>query len=142
MTTIVEFLLARLDETETAAKAAGWASSDAWALTDGCLITDGTGCDITINTDIRDGDSFGDHSQRIDKLVRHMVRHDPEYTLRHVEAHRRIITHMGSFFGPVEITGSGSQVAFDAIKAQYRNLLKYFAGPYAHHPDYDPAWRP
>lgn len=131
MTTIVDFLHARYNEIEASAKAAGWATADAWALTDGCNLTDGAGNDIRVDTDPRDDDSYGSHADRIATITRHLARHDPEYALRLVEAHRAILTETA----PVVADGGDGDYRLERV-------LKHLALPFAHHPDYREEWKP
>ncbi len=71
------------------------------------------------------------------RVLDHVIRHDPGRVLREVEAKRRIVAHLASVsLSPWPISLP------DGYLEDAARLLKLLALPYADHPDYLPEWRP
>ncbi|HEY9367551.1 DUF6221 family protein [Streptomyces sp.] len=125
--TLVEFLTARLDEDEQAARECGgapWSAPipgmvhvDAKAIADNKLAWGQLGYVATVERE---------HDRQ------HIARHDPARVLREVEAKRRIIEECEPGFNP-----PNAQAKYTA-----ETVLQCLALPYADHPDYDEDWRP
>ena len=152
--TIVEFLRARYDEDEAAARAA--AAGGAWRYEDGDSVGAWTLYDehwtiASLRTYRHEAYEYANrmpafrHPAYVDADAngRHIARHDPARVLREVEAHRRILAmhwpHK-SFRGDVVTCGfcAGDGAAEDWPCPHVRLL----AMPYDSHPDYDPSWSP
>lgn len=121
--TLVEFLRARLDEDDAAAREA-WAPNWPDPLT--WFSEEETVGRVDEHWDI---DSFGSAGLKAD--ARHIARHDPARVLAEVDAKRRIVAFLDPKDAP---PGEG---AFIADK-----VLRLLALPYAGRSDYDPEWRP
>jgi hypothetical protein len=111
--TLTEFLTARFDEDEAAARALDWMPR--WVMAD-------------------------DLPNAQPGVVDHIVRHDPARVLAEVDAKRQIVTEYERGLGrrrdhPGDPASAGALLALHAIA----HLL---ALPYADHPDYDEVWRP
>ncbi|MDQ8040629.1 DUF6221 family protein [Cellulosimicrobium sp. XJ-DQ-B-000] len=126
--TLTDFLLARIAEDETTAQDAepGPWTLDREHLPQAIIGADG-------DPVIRAAKGDRDWTFQTSQVAYHVVRHDPERVLAECESKRRIIEH------------EEARPAKD-----YRPLppdadtpvLRLLALPYAHHPDYDKAWRP
>lgn len=126
---LVEFLRARLDEDDEAARdAAGWDPTGS-SRAAGLWRRDG------INSVIDSSDRlviYGDGPEPTDAQAEHIARHDPARVLREVEAKRRIvetiIRHSEEGWGSLDI---GHLVVRD---------LAPLAAVYSDHPEYQPHW--
>ncbi|WP_327329854.1 DUF6221 family protein [Streptomyces sp. NBC_01201] len=129
MDNLVQFLRARLDEDEQAARAAMWdEQSDVWtarppqARYERYIVADY--CDdgvVAVAPENADPDGVG----------RHIARHDPARALRNVDAARKRLVELSD--------------AIEAGRDSYdlaATLLPYELLPYADHPDYRDDWRP
>lgn len=141
MTTIVEFILARLAERETSALAATWDDGDGtsrqWGATNApswgnYAIADGNDERVAIVCAV-DVES--------EAAATHIALNDPKSVLADIAMQRKTLNHMASFFKPIGVLDQASRVSFDAIKAQYRRLIGYMAARYASHPDFREEWR-
>lgn len=141
MNDVIEFLRARLDEDEQAARAAGW---HRWVLVDDEISTVGNGR-LVVRLE-RDYDGP------------HITRHDPARVLREVDAKRRIV----ELHGPLQLPATNYrptmlQCEYCASLCHSRSGLgcdqpidapwpcdtvRLMALPYADHPDFDESWRP
>jgi hypothetical protein len=142
---LVEFIRARLDEDEAAARAAqtkhpwddGYESFD--ELANGMLVGDG-------QASVNDGHTLGarpivvvqeewTYPPHGFELVEHIARHDPARVLREVEAKRRILDEVHPNFEAAEEEAG-------VISGGPDLLLRLLAALYVDHPDYRDGWRP
>lgn len=143
MNELVEFLRARLDEDDRAARAATagpWRhSSDkhhhepgtprfSEAVFAGAAGKAATCVATTGETD--DPQSMADAA--------YIARQDPARVLREVEAKRTIL----AMHAPSERTEYGAQVCSRCSDLSPCDTLRLLALPYSDHPDYDESWRP
>lgn len=130
MTTLVEFLRARLDER----KAQAWAATDGpWRVaaegSEGSRIAPDYG---DIRTKSRWIAIIDGRVQPEDgRNARHIVANDPSYVLADIAAKRRIVDYLGHTLK--------NEMGWDGMD-EY--VLECLALPFAAHPDYDPSWRP
>ncbi len=129
---IVEFLLARIEEDEALARSASpgpWhvdAESTEVLAVDGIVVADG----------------FALSGPQTRATTAHIARHDPTRVLAECAAKRQTVAY---FAEEIEYTGLDRQRMTDD---QFRRVLDaertlgWLAQPYADHPDFDPAWRP
>ena len=135
---LVEFLRARLDEDEAAAKAAAEFPGRHWDFSNG-----GEGRE-------RDGILWDDdHANVIGWLddhlacAAHAARHDPRRTLREVEAKRRIMgRHHANEDGMCEGCPTSEITMEPQIEIGECPELRDLAAVYTEHPDYQPGWKP
>lgn len=114
--TIVDFLNARLDEEQAAARAA---APGPWRADGGSAkVFDGAGTPVA---------EAGDSPATAD----HIARHDPERVLREVALRRRIVREVEEY-----TRFSRDRLAGD-MAAQ---VLGALAGAYSGHPDHRPEW--
>jgi len=122
---LTEFLLARIDEDEDAARAAVEVADKqhAWWV-------DGPGSTSDKWWVYATGENF-QHKAVAD----HIARHDPARVLRECEAKRRIVAAYLA-----ERRGAGTTAIYvgDALE----EVLGDLAAPYANHPDYRQEWKP
>ena len=136
--TIVEFVNARLNEEERAAKAAG---AGQWtADTEIRTVRDGAGVWVLGE----DGDpvatarfAFDASGEGIDPraIGGHIARHDPARVLREVAAKRAILRE---YTDAVDLWERESE-APDSVAA-LEAVTRHMAAAHSDHPDYDPAW--
>jgi hypothetical protein len=126
--TLVEFLLARLDEDEAVARAAwtpNWPDPLSWFVEEELVGRMDAEMDI---------EHFGSAGTKAD--ARHIARHDPARVLAEVAAKRAILDKHRSL----------PRASLDYRKGQlhaYDMVLRLLALPYAgHHPDYQEEWKP
>jgi len=147
--TIAEFLRARLNEAEQAAREAG---ADAWAHGGGRTVSwqRGSAHGFVAFVDIVPAGE-------------HIARHDPARVLRDIETKRRIIAEHVPWPERGHLTGIWAEpdpmcsvcvsmvMDEDAGGNRFRDLrheawpcptLRLLALPHAEHPDYQPEWRP
>jgi len=130
---ITEFLRARLDEDEKAARAAG---GHVWGA-------------MVVNEVHLDADVLRDHpelrsQQRIASTERpdqqdYIARHDPARALREVETKRRILDYCEKSRWVRNQTGEGDAYRVGETDA-YETVVHQLAAVYADHPDFDPDW--
>jgi len=125
MTSLSEFLRARITEDEEVAREASRVretrTGDQWERSvhvyeDEVLVVGAT-----------------ERSRLVGKVHRgatHIARHDPARVLAECEAKRRIVADLAPFLGETPLGYLAAQV------------LEDLAAPYADHPDYQPEWRP
>lgn len=129
MSDIVQFLRARLDEDERLALATGpdeyarrWAVRDSmWS----CTVIDGNG-DIVVY----------DEGAPTREEAEHIARQDPARTLRRVAAHRAILAEYEDIT-PCDCCGRRDR---EYAGAALTIVVKYLAGQWSDHPDYDQSW--
>lgn len=148
--TLTEFLLARIDADERAAREATAGESGVWV--DSLAETgDGENIFFTVTDEQRLDDDYGyfvDLTARYGKGGReraeHIARHDPARVLAECESKRRVVAlHSRGHECPhsedgghADWYGEGDERWPDC------QTLRLLALPYANHPDYDKAWRP
>jgi len=148
--TLTEFLLARIAEDETAARAAGhvdgpqtltWRSAGArhHRFDNGrresyqAVYCGGWDRILVARDDVRGG-----------PVAAHIARHDPAHVLARCEADRRIVA-WARLAGPLAMRPGPLGRDTLITDGRYRVLgevLRFLALPYADHPDYDEEWRP
>lgn len=138
--TIEEFLLARIDEDEEAARdAAGWDLS-------GSVRAEGQWCREGVNSVIDSSQRlvvYGDGPAPEDMQAEHIIRHDPARVLRECAAKRALIDHASD--------ATGLDMSVDMDRAVGRRdqdvdpylgdaMLRTIAAVYSDHPDYQQEW--
>ena len=153
---LVEFLTARLDEDERAARDARPAreepSSGTWIaythdpgpadLQEGPVALVGAVPDDPSSTGGMDwAVCEAGQGARAGTIATHIARHDPAHVLAEVDAKRRILDEQEQAARYAKTTwGQGNS---DQSRARaLGKVLRLLALPYADHPDYDEAWRP
>lgn len=151
MTTLTEFLQARLDEDELLAQAAAaFITGSHWRSHKDVVET---AEDVDADYLARSVAVSGNWT-----VPEHIARHDPARVLAEVEGKRRIIADLlaephflnnSEWYGCRAVaegpgeddvpTGRECTCGRDARLDQY---LRLFALPFADHPDYDPGWKP
>ena len=146
--TITEFLLARIDEDETVARAADgpdwspgyerdgepgkWRGIKAWLV---CLRPDDPINSMAVGDVLLSGRQGA---------TTHAVRFDPARALAECEAKRRIVEHHSRDADPEgdDMADTCAICSSSGPDAQGWpcDTLRYLAVVYADHPDYDPAW--
>ena len=138
MTTLTEFLLARIAEDETVAQAAaaagrprgGWGSEDGVAGEQWVRRRSESGMVYTPAVENRadaalwDDEGGCDYMAPAPEVGEHIARHDPARVLAECEAKRRIV-----------------EMDFERYGEQWA-VLAALALPYVDHPDYRAEWRP
>lgn len=140
MTTIVEFLTARYDEIEAAARAAVANAGDSIGDAGPWIVGADLNPRVNPTTVFRpspvspgrfvnacDTDYAGPDALDV---ARHIALHDPAYVLADITAKRRILAE---FTQVVENGGDGDY--------RLEQVFKMLALPFAAHPDYDESWR-
>ena len=132
---LVEFLNARLDEDEQAARAAG---DDRWALIpvyEDATIRHGR---MPEPRSIQMVEANGEEVGNVHGVAHaeHIARHDPARVLAEVDAKRQVVAYVA---GELEDKGGDNPWWYED---KLRPVLCLLALPYADHPDYDEAWRP
>jgi hypothetical protein len=135
---LIEFLLARIDEDEAVARAASDGLPE-WEYAESLLSwriqtagTDRSGEHVGITFD-REGLSDSVAAE----AGTHIARHDPARVLAECEGKRKIVESAAAR------DGSGADTAQDEGAAfVLSHVLRFLALPYADHPDYQDAWRP
>lgn len=137
ITTLTEFLLARIAEDEAVARAASpapWHYGDVESVAGGMLY------DQTRTIASLIYEQLGDHdgtiirhllSDEADANGAHIARHDPARVLAECEAKRQIV----ALYEYARETGQGPG-------GYLERALAALALPYADHPDFDPEWKP
>lgn len=134
MTTLQEFLLARIDEDERVARAGPAGPWSVEAIDEGGPIEYAVFAPPPPLGTVRDDQGEPDDSVWVvsderEEVVAHIAAFDPTRVLAECEAKRRIIEWW--------MAGrDGDDSGFDT-----RRLLAALALPYADHPDYDETWR-
>ena len=135
---LTDFLLARIAEDETVARAA---TPGPWVVRSLGYVAGG-GATSLFGTDVHDAPA--DHEPDAE----HIARHDPARVLAECEAKRRIVEHADAFADCEVHPGRKSETDCDECIAAWRiNMndewyLRFLALPYADHPDYREEWKP
>ncbi|MFE0088737.1 DUF6221 family protein [Streptomyces sp. NPDC059016] len=127
---LVDFLRARLDEDEQAARRAG----------DSFRQIGETGVIVATEGDRAEECASANWAG----IAEHIVRHDPARVLREVEAKRRMLTsYENAAVAQRAATGTPSVGdLMDGSAHSLRFALRLLALPYADHPDYRQEWKP
>ena len=129
MTDLATFLLARIAEDESAARAAilrTYGQTGRWVTFDDKEHLSTTTV-FAWNRDERLGQACETEMSWIGRAARdHIARHDPARVLAECEAKRRIVGHFVNEWEPDPIN----------------DVLRFLTLPYADHPDYRGEWRP
>jgi hypothetical protein len=121
MSDVAEFLKARLDEDEAAARHTSPAPWQATPLA--TYVDDANGVRVAGVAFTEDG--------------RHIARHDPARVLRDVAA-KRAITELFR----LDFNEDGEPILLGGYGEAYWDVLHALASVYSNHPDYDDAWAP
>lgn len=133
---LVDFLRARLDEDEAAAKAATpgpWSVNDE-SYAETIYAPDGTA--------VVGGGRWGGEAsvfESTDDAI-HIARHDPARVLAEVESKRRTLDDVVPQIDGMEDRIDGEWGAGDPTERESVTLLRLLARPFRAHPDFDPAW--
>jgi hypothetical protein len=122
--TLTEFVTARLNEDEAAAKAA----CGIWrANSDGNIVDDSYAAYIAV----------GPYGGEIDEVSReHILRYDPTRMLVEVATKRKILNQLMSDLSYRPQVPSGRRRAWATASL----IVEAMAAVWSDHPDYDPAW--
>lgn len=131
MTTIVEFLTARLDERETIAREAQEDTSDGREEPPRWKWTGHEGVYAGRLAIAVDGFGYMD-----DTVGKHIARHDPAYVLADIAAKRKILALHE------EKSHRECRLCEPHDPDWPCRTVRTFAAPFASHPDYDESWRP
>ena len=126
MTDLVEFLRARLDEDEAAARRCAEVYPEPWEVSDrGYMANVRSGApEFRLVTSLGE---LGTPGWVSDHLV-HIARHDPARVLREVEAKRELVDYEPEDWDSPD------------VHAWHHMALCAFAAAYADHPDYQQEW--
>ncbi|ROQ69188.1 hypothetical protein EDD93_3685 [Streptomyces sp. 840.1] len=145
MDDLTQFLRARLDEDDAAARAASWDEWDSahWhahhrAQYDGCwAIIDAADDGVITTVDPRASADPG--------VAAHIARHDPARALSEVEAKRQMVKlhacAAGHECSTLDRHGEIDHCTW-VMDSEACTTLRLLALPYADHPDYRDDWRP
>lgn len=134
MSELLDFIRARLDEDEQAARKAGETCAAPWfnkvtvepgGYTDGRIVDDNGYTVVHVE----------DQTPEFDE-AEHIVRWNPARVLAEVEAKRRMLSAWP------DPTGEWSAAEAAAARAVKERIYRLLALPYADHPDYRAEWRP
>lgn len=146
MDDLIAFLRARLDEDETAARAATWGPWVVGPTFGGennrvYVQPDGPGID-TIGTCVIAGQVSNVPQWRAN--AQHIARWDPERVLAEVEAKRALVDLAEATLADGAGNERDEQGVFFSnpiARRRMRDALRLLAQPHAEHPDYRPEWR-
>lgn len=128
MTTIVDFISARLDEIEAPARALDgqeWTDRDGVVMGDRGVIATGAQGDL-------------DAAE-----ATHIARHDPAYELKKVAADRAILTaHPVQLSLVSDYSDCAACMDVDAYDSYPCKTVRLLASPFDQHPDYQGEWAP
>jgi hypothetical protein len=137
---LVEFLRARLDEDEQAAKAAtdGPWTVDNETYAEAIRSADGT--------HVVAGGRWGDEASVFETTedAIHIARHDPARVLREIESKRRLIESIETLRAPLQRSWAdgSSSLAVMGMLTEVDKALAALALPYADHEDFEEEWKP
>jgi len=135
MSDLAAFLLARIDDDETAAKEAG---ANVWTEQSSCVLDTGEWPD-------------GVHALGDSRVTRFIAEHDPARVLAECDTKRRIIDLHASLPQPPMLRAVGNVCAECSSSFEDGHVegvawpcdtLRLLALPYADHPDYREEWKP
>ena len=134
--TLAEFLAARLDEDEAAAKAAAHGNDGRWVLqghpSESAIIWDSNGSAVVY-----------DEGSPTEAEAAHIALHDPNRELREVEAGRTILAAYGAVLRDCESVGDPARRP--RLYGEHDGLhmaVTHLAAVYSDHPDYRQEWKP
>jgi hypothetical protein len=145
MTTLTEFLLARIAEDEQAARDA---SPSPWQYGDIASVAGGTIYDESRRIADVTYEQANDHdgsvvrhllSDEADANGRHIARHDPARVLRECEAKREIVAHYEAYAR--EADRNPDVFALVKMSEAVEGTLVELARVFRDHPDYREEWR-
>ena len=131
MSELVDYLLARLDEEEDAAKRAGFGWGADWAAED--RFTDGYEYAVIVAQGSIDAVTSEDGD-----VVRHIAIHDPARVLAEIAAKRAVLDHAERRCSDAATSGDPSACL---IAGGVLEAVERLAQVYAGRDDFDPAWR-
>ncbi|MGW2842439.1 DUF6221 family protein [Streptomyces sp. NPDC001493] len=138
---LVAFLQARLTERETAALAAGGGGDDSsWrALGTGVYSAAALADDVPplATTGPEVGGSDEDAA-----LAEHIALHDPEHTLREIDAVRQLLRRYEEPESSDALPDSANRLSAATERSAVLLAVRHLALPHSGHPDYLAAWRP
>jgi hypothetical protein len=136
---IAEFLTARLDEDEAAAKSLHVIDSRNWHTAewyDGEFDKDHQ----TARADLRSSTgSITAHGALPRPVAEHVARWQPARVLAEIEAKRRIIARY-AYRRSMQPEDGTAPNRWDDLTRHYWEVCRDLAAPYADHPDYQPEW--
>ena len=151
--TLTEFLTARLDEDEDAARRCAEVFPSPWEIADRGWMARIYAATIP---DTREDADPGDlivpcvieieptrhHEGWLGDQVDHIARHDPARVLADVAAKREVLATLAGQLDPDAMAGDWSERGMmeTAMSDWAEWFLRALARPHADHPDYDPAW--
>lgn len=139
MTTIVEFLTARYDEIEAAARAAERSSSTAWTHATSTSIEFGERFrGLALLLDERAGEN---HASRQYEVTNHIALHDPAHVLADIASKRRILDRHCADGRYCAQCPTGTDNLPVVLLDECPELCD-LAAPFDQHPDYREQWRP
>jgi len=149
MSDLIDFLRARLDEDEEAARLAETVDPSPWYedVSEGTYTNQRDGLDGVGLVRAADNVGLWDREQSCTLSMAgvaatHIARHDPARALREVAAKRRLIEahhRSGQTCPRCSLGTEDGQVVFELDPCETLRLL---ALPYVDHPDYQPEWAP
>ena len=134
MRDLIEFLKARLDEDEQAARAAA-ADGSEWRFSEGAIYPSDTMSHPGPLATHPHGDLNQAHGE-------HIARHDPARVLADVEAKRYMVDFWSAAYQNPQDSERFSGPDWDQVRRNAQWTLRLLALRYATHPDYDENWRP
>lgn len=140
MTTIAEFLTARYDEIEAAARAVTWTDdSRTWTIDSGGYAKRYVVDALDHKVVTVDPAGISDAAA----TAEHIALHDPAYELRKIEVDRAILaihTIQGSLVS--DYTDCAACMDVDAYDSYPCQTVRLLALPFASHPEYREEWAP
>ncbi|MFE2832133.1 DUF6221 family protein [Streptomyces mirabilis] len=131
---LVDFLRARLDEDEAAARAVpadlghSWSDPGPWVMAG----SGGGGREAEV---AKAADAL--EMPLAEAVAHHIARHDPARVLAEVEAKRRIVDLTA---GMLSAAKGDSEVDHYGGLSAAEDTLRLLARPFRDHPDFDPSW--
>jgi hypothetical protein len=143
--TIIEFLIARLDEREQAAKTCADAFPSPWELSDRGWLAKVTadGPVFRIVAELAQSESL-DGEGWVGDYLQHIALHDPASVLRDIAAKRAVLEECAYWRDRVEASADAGLAASDYGADQYTvaaPILRHLASAYADHSDYRDEWK-
>lgn len=139
---LVAFLQARLTERETAALAAGGGGDDSsWRA----LGTGVYSAAASLADDVPPLATTGPEVGGSDEdaaLAEHIALHDPEHTLREIDAVRQLLRRYEEPGSSDSLPDSANRLPAATERHAVLLAVRHLALPHSDHPDYLAAWRP